>query len=192
MLASYAHTNRLEYPLKVEHGDRPDFVLRTPTKEIGIEITEAISSHQAAIDAYRESKRVQGPFPIKRHKPGDEQLRGKELQQASTNGEFGAPWSGDSVEREWSEAMQSCVSVKVKKSKNRGFTTYKQNWLLIYDNWSFPALEEKEALRMLSANLKTDSKGPFQIILIERPRRFLELGPGRNRMIEIIDIWGGA
>ena len=50
-LATIAGTDLVHFPLRVEPGNRPDLVLCSPTGRIGIELTEAISTDQARVDA---------------------------------------------------------------------------------------------------------------------------------------------
>ena len=50
-LATIAGSELLQFPVHVEPGDRPDLVLSVPAGLIGIELTEAISTDQARVDA---------------------------------------------------------------------------------------------------------------------------------------------
>jgi hypothetical protein len=42
LLSTLAHIDALDYPLSVQHKDKPDFVLEMNTNQYGIEITESI------------------------------------------------------------------------------------------------------------------------------------------------------
>ena len=44
--------NLLQFPLRVEHEDRPDLVLTMPPGQTGIEIIEAVHCDKAKVDAY--------------------------------------------------------------------------------------------------------------------------------------------
>ena len=50
--------NLLQFPLRVEHGDRPDLVLTMPPGQTGIEIIEAVHCDKAKVDAYSGHKRI--------------------------------------------------------------------------------------------------------------------------------------
>lgn len=48
-LSTYAETNLLEFPLEVVKRERPDFLLSLPSRQVGLEITEAIPHAWAGI-----------------------------------------------------------------------------------------------------------------------------------------------
>ncbi len=50
LLATYAETDLLDYPLQVKHKDRPDIILSMPSVCVGIEITEAVPENLARSD----------------------------------------------------------------------------------------------------------------------------------------------
>ena len=50
-LAALSETSLLDYPLRVEHGDRPDLVLSLPSGCTGIEIAEAVPETEAGVEA---------------------------------------------------------------------------------------------------------------------------------------------
>ena len=49
--------------------------------------------------------------------------------------------------------MLHFTTIKVAKATKPGFARYQKNWLLIYDNWSVPAVELKQASSMLQVEL---------------------------------------
>lgn len=49
-LATFAETGLLDFPLCVDHIDRPDIVLHLPSSSIGLEITEAVPKNWAHAD----------------------------------------------------------------------------------------------------------------------------------------------
>ena len=53
-LAAYAATDVLGYPLHLEKRERPDFLLRLPGSDFGIEVTEAVPPDWVWADARRE------------------------------------------------------------------------------------------------------------------------------------------
>ncbi len=193
LLATISDSEFLNFPIEVVHRDRPDFHIKQGSMNIGIEITEVISENDAAIDAYREHKNIDGPFLIKRHRPGDVRLTGTALRSAAASHKLGSVWAGDSVEREWVSAMQTFISTKVEKAKKPGFHLFSENWLLMYDNWSLPAVDYEAAAIMLYKSMKSDHFGPFQKIWIESSdeiRCFLRCG-GVVKMA-INNVWAGS
>lgn len=49
--------------------------------------------------------------------------------------------------------MLHFVKGKIETLAKEGFEKFKQNWLLIYDNWSLPALEREKAAQYLFPKL---------------------------------------
>ncbi len=52
--------------------------------------------------------------------------------------EMGGGWVGDSVEREWGNAMAWILDKKLGVTSKEGFGHFPENWLVLYDNWSLP------------------------------------------------------
>ncbi|MBK1675039.1 hypothetical protein CKO35_17530 [Ectothiorhodospira shaposhnikovii] len=96
---------QLSYPLELVRRERPDFLLKVSGREIGIEHTEAVPQNEAHKAVLRD--RVDGPevYFISRHQPGEPSKRAKHLIEEIKANHAGSGWEGDSVEREWSEAM---------------------------------------------------------------------------------------
>lgn len=189
LLASVADTGFLEFPMSLVHQDRPDFHIKHASQEIGIEITEVVPENDAAIDAYREHRDIDGPFFMKRHRPNDARLRGEELHSAATSRQSGDGWGGDSVEREWVAAMREFIVRKVAKSAKAGFRLFTENWLLMYDNWSLPALDRDMAAKMLFCSLSSTDFGPFQRIWIESGNQIWCISPAELHPLDINDLW---
>ena len=64
-LSTFADTRLIQYPCKIIHEDKPDFILIHSSQKIGIEVTEVVPQNRAAIDALREHKKLDGPFSFK-------------------------------------------------------------------------------------------------------------------------------
>jgi hypothetical protein len=99
--------------------------------------------------------KVDGPEVhfISHHQPGEPRKSAKELIEEIQVNHSGPGWEGDSVEREWSEAMLYFVKSKIETLAKDGFEKFKRNWLLIYDNWSLPALEREKAAQILLSKI---------------------------------------
>ena len=136
----------LSFPLEVIHRDRPDFLIRMPDREIGIEHVEAVSQNEAMIASLRE----QGYGPechfIRRSVPGEPLLTREQAIREIEADKPGPPWCGDSPEREWAEAIAYFVKQKLERMRKPSFQTFDENWLLVYDNWRVPAPDPNESL----------------------------------------------
>ncbi|MDH5728653.1 MAG: hypothetical protein OEZ58_06660 [Gammaproteobacteria bacterium] len=149
MLSALMGKDQLTYPLELIQRERPDFLLKGDEIQIGIEHTEAVPQNEAHKTVLRD--KVDGPDVhfILHHQPGEAKKPAKELIEEIQANQSGPGWEGDSVEREWSEAMLHFINRKIEASTREGFEKFEQNWLLIYDNWSLPALDREKARRFL-------------------------------------------
>lgn len=138
--------HELSYPIQVVHRDRPDFLLKTATHQIGIEVTEAVSENTASMDKLRESEPdladlkddgTQFYFPRKAVL-GEKKIYAPVLRDMIRAKDPGSGWIGNGA-KEWAEVMAHVVMSKVEKANKSGFESFTQNWLLIYDNWDEPA-----------------------------------------------------
>jgi len=180
----------LSYPLELIQRERPDFLLKARGVEIGIEHTEAVPQNEAHKTVLRD--KVNGPnvYFISRHQPGEAKKSAKELIEEIQADPSGPGWAGDSVEREWSEAMLHSVKGKIGTLAIEGFEKFKQNWLLIYDNWGLPALDRKKAAQFLLPKIIEadcfDSFSTVHIITGDFMYEFSNKGFVRH---EINDLW---
>jgi hypothetical protein len=188
-LASFSDSELLSFPLSLVHRDKPDFLLEFGQRKVGIEATEAVPENDAAIDAYRENKEIDGLFFLKRHLPGDAKLRGADLKQEASSDDPGNVWGGDSVEREWAGAMKSFVIGKVAKSKKPDFDLFEKNWLLMYDNWPLPALDQAVAVKKLFESITVEEYWPFENIFIECSSQFWALNRNGYYSRLINNLW---
>lgn len=190
MLSALLGKGQLSYPLELIQRERPDFLLKANGLEIGIEHTEAVSQNEAQQSFLRDKIGSPRAYPISRHQPGERIKTRKELIKEIKTNHFRTGWAGDSVERGWSDAMPHFVERKIKSFTNEYFEKFAQNWLLIYDNWSLPALDiegaEKFLLQKLSQSNCFDSFGSVYIITLHFVCEFSS--PGATRY-EINDLW---
>lgn len=184
-LSTISRTGLLRFPLRVEHADRPDFVLSGSDWRIGIELTEAISTDQARVQAEMERNR-NCEFRSVPHYRNSDQIRSSDEIRALAQGRSPAlPRMGDTVERNWVEAMSEIVAGKASKFFNSGFANHPVNWLLVYDNWQPVALlDEEAATTQLHRELSHGGWNcPFSKVFIQRPRTIWEFAPG-SRPVE--------
>ena len=170
-LATVAGTDLLQFPVRVEPGDRPDLVLSGPAETIGIELTEAISTNQARVDAMVEREGNSDPRPIPRYRICDPNRPQSEIRALALGQSRVFPRMGDSVERDWVEAMLHIVARKSAAFSKPGFAQHPSNWLLIYDNWR-PVAGLDEELATVWLDRKLTGSGwryPFCKLFVQRP-----------------------
>ena len=111
-LATIAGTDLLQFPVRVEPGDRPDLLLSGSAEQIGIELTEAISTDQAKVDVMVEREGGPDFRPIPRYRVFDPARSQSEIRALARGESQVLPRMGDSVERDWVEAMLHIVARK--------------------------------------------------------------------------------
>lgn len=189
-LATFAETGLLDFPLYVDHDDRPDIVLHLSSSSIGLEITEAVPTKWAHADAVSEENEYEIPIFLQRFKTGETSLSRNEIERIAKGESYGSAWEGNSVECEWAEVMLYFSAQKAKKFSHPEFKKYAQNWLLIYDNWPLPALDESSATQKLQGKLLSqDWALPFDKVFVERPRNIWEFSRQTCTSAAINDIW---
>lgn len=190
LLATYAETELMDYPLRVKHQDRPDIVLSTPTFRIGIEVTEAVPENWARADALAQHKGYDNLRHMERFRPGEPRRSRDEIYRLALGQSRGSIWIGDSVEREWAEVMIYFSLKKTQDYENPGFRKFQKNWLVIYDNWPLPAVEEDKAASLFHQRLLNLSELlPFKKIFVECPKTFWEFKLNSYSCRAINDLW---
>jgi len=188
-LATFANTELMRYPLELTTGERPDFVLARAGDQAGIEATEAIHVDHARIDALRNMKGDTEPRLYQRIRAGEPPKSLAEIE-AIARGEVDSPgWDGDSVERDWADAMQLVIRRKGERFEQSGFRKFSENWLLIYDNWELPFLDRDEAALKLSAHLKLNSEATlFNRVFIETGNLIFEYQGASHTRLPLNDL----
>lgn len=190
MLSSLLEKDQLSYPIELIHRERPDFLIKANGVLIGIEHTEAVPQNEAHKTVLRD--KVGGPDVhfISHHQPGEPKKPAKKLIEEIQANHSGSGWAGDSVEREWSEAMLHFVKGKIETLVKDGFEKFNQNWLLIYDNWSLPALDrEKAAQFLLPKVIDSNSFDNFDRVYIITGNLVFEFSNTGVEEHKINDLW---
>ena len=81
---------------------------------------------------------------------------------------------------------------KKKKIEKPGFIACDENWLVIYDSWNAPGLNEAKAAQHFFQRLFTLPEPlPFQRIFVECEKTFWHFTDGGFSMSPINDLWKG-
>lgn len=167
-LATYAETGLLQYPLRLEKRERPDFLLQLPRANIGIEVTEAVPPDWARAGARREKLDCENFVFLQRFRPGEPRRSKDEIHSIARGAGAGDGWAGDAPEREWAEAMAYFASRKAEKLQSPGYKRFSVDWLLIYDNWPLPAVDyQKAAAHFVQRLHALEQPLPFERLFIE-------------------------
>lgn len=164
------------FPVEVFRRERPDFFLKCGLLEIGLEVTEAISPNLAkerVLRADGHGPNAYSPLPVSVHDPVKKTC---EILEEILADEIGDGWCGDSVERNWAEAIAYFIKKKVENSRKPGYSLYGDDRLVIYDNWNAPVLNHQEALPHLRAHLVHGNVwSAFRRIYVINGRKLLEM-----------------
>lgn len=155
LLATLADT--LAFPLSLFHRDRPDFQLRLPGRDVGIEHQEVVSQNDAYLSFLRDQGHGAEVHFVRRARIDEPQMTRAEAlayldaEKADPMAHAGNGWAGDSVEKEWAKAMVHFALRKVERVAQPGFEALDERWLLLYDNWPQAGLHPDKAARYLGA-----------------------------------------
>lgn len=146
------------FPLSILRRERPDFLLQLNGKEVGLEHTEAIHINMAkerSIRADGIGPNVYSPTPTWYD---DAPLSSGEITERIVADRDGDGWAGDSVERNWADAMKNFIAKKTASATKTGYELYKYNRLMIYDNWAPAGLRLSNAVELLESHLRIDGQ----------------------------------
>lgn len=190
LLSTLFKENSVTYPVSLVHRDKPDFLLYLSQKRIGIEHTEAVPQNEAQKAFLREKGHGPDVYFISRYKPGESEKKAKRLIKEIEADEAGDGWVGDSVEREWAEAINHFVLEKQVKIAKDGFERYDENWLLVYDNWELPVVNREKASRILHpVLLDSGAFEDFNLIFVMSDKYLVEFSSVGDTLHEVNDLW---
>lgn len=185
--------NRLAYPLQAQGSDRPDYLVSLPSGTVGIEITKAVPTSIAWVNARRNEEDHEKPIMSERFLPG-EPLRSKdEINLIAQGGNAGSAWASDAAERQFAEVMIHFALQKKEKFGKKGYAICNKNWLVIYKHWSLPGLNEARGAVYLSRKLsELNEPLPFEKIFVECSKTFWEFSGSSATCLKINDLWNGS
>ena len=192
LLSTLANQNQLTYPLQLIHDDRPDFLIKFTSEQVGIEFTEARNRNQAHYQAIlnREfSEKIYSPSLFQLGKP--EMSKDGMLADLKQDLLFGPPLTGDKPERDWVEYIKNTVEAKLLGLAKPEFRKFDQNWLLIYVAIPFTNVDIDVALTYLGPCLPKifAFNMTFDTIYIEHVNQIIKICPSELIKMEINEIW---
>jgi len=135
--------------------------------EVGIEHTEAVPENVAWADSLREKGLGPDVYFTPHATPGESLKTANELRHEIEADEPDSGWCGDSPEREWAAAIAHDVNKKITKATADGFVRCPANWLIVYDNWPLPVIDNSKAASYLALLLaEMDAFSVFDAIFV--------------------------
>lgn len=189
LLATLA--NNFQYPLKIRHQDRPDFLLHSGDNKIGIEVTEAVSEEWAATDVMAEAMGIEHTLFMDHFKRGTPKRTAKERKELIKNQPLSEGWGSSSLSEEWILWAIDRIETKTEDLKKPGFNLYEFNWLLVYDNLFLAFADIRELAKSLSSGLRSYwcSEYRYNQIFIESGNQLVHLKPEGWNCKAINDLW---
>jgi hypothetical protein len=139
LLATMARTDRLSFPLQVVHSEKPDFILRMPTGQVGVECVEAVPTEHYEIEVLREKLYPDALNFGQRFQPGKENFTRAEWQAIAKGDLAGPPWMPSAAKKNWIAAiMQWVIAGKTAKLRKGNYSMNSTTWLLVQDEWPNP------------------------------------------------------
>lgn len=180
------------YPIKVIHQDRPDFLLYSENRKIGIEVSEAVSEEEAAVDALAEKMGIRKVLFMDSFRRGTLKRTAKERRELLENPPMGDGFGDGGLSKDWLLSILDNIQAKTTSMRKPGFKLYNFNYLSIYDNLTNFA-DIRELGNELFSKLKNywHNEIRYDLIFIESGNQLICLEPNKWNCQEINDIWRG-
>jgi hypothetical protein len=192
LLSTLGHIDALDYPLSVQHKDKPDFILEMNKNQIGIEITESIPSDYAKCCAMAERENPKAVIDMSLFKWGSPQKTTEVLRAIIKSSKLtGDGWAGHCAEVEWAQHINDAVSTKLGKLNNSGYEEFPEYWLYIYDNLPLPNVHATRATEILLSEYSDTWKNgkEFSRIFIERGPIIIDISNSAATNHVLVDLW---
>lgn len=191
LLATLAKHKKLEFPIQLTKRERPDFLLVSGERRIGIEVTEAVNSEYARATTLPEADIEGAIIDPSLFKWGTGRRKLNELRSIVSQKKLTGPgWEGTSVESEYAEAIFDVITLKTKKLQANGFERFDESWLAVYCNMVLPALELKDANKFfVEKSINYWKEDGFSAVFVEEGENIISYSRDRIEVIQLIDIW---
>lgn len=192
LLAAIAESEWISYPLQLQKRERPDFLLHVNSSFVGIEVTEVIPPDWARVDVRRSELAEDHVILLQRFRPGEPSRSFDEIDRIARGQSESDGWSGDSPEREWAAAMLYSLERKVETAKKPGFQLFDKNWILMYDNWPLPAVDEpKAAAYLMQRIVERRTLLPLDVFFVECEHIIWRFDSDGYAAYPIPNLWNG-
>jgi len=188
LLAAVSESSWLQYPVNLGKRERPDYLLAEKSSFTGIEITEAVPPDWARVDVRRKVLGEQ-MLLLQRFRPDEPRRSSAEIDRIASGTARSDGWAGDSPEREWAAAMLHTFMRKIEVARKPGFQLFDRNWVLIYDNWPLPGVEDPKAAAYLMQQLEATALTPFDAFFVESGKAIWSFSADGYRSHPIPELW---
>lgn len=186
LLATIA--TELKYPFALAHEDRPDFVLKFPASQTGIEHTEVIPENVARASFLREKGYGPSVHFLPRAIFGERRKSAQELKSEILRDEPSGGWYGNAPERETASAIVGFAQHKSVAAQKRGYRRFDANWLLMYNNWPAPAVDFGEAIAIAhKAMVAQGCFDTFDRVYVVGSSELAVTDASRTQIIKLVD-----
>lgn len=187
-LAAIAESDWIKYPVKLGKRERPDYLLTDESSLTGIEITEAVPPDWVRVDVAR-NELGERMVMLQRFRPGEPRRSRDEIDRMASGSARSEGWAGDSPEREWATAMLHTFGRKIEVAAKPGFQLFDRNWVLIYDNWPLPGVDDSKAAAHATRQLGSTSLAPFDAFFVETEKEIWCFNADGSRSLPIPELW---
>lgn len=192
LFATLGWERKLEYPLRAEKSERPDYVLSiSGSPAIGIEVSEVVNTDLVRAMMLPEAQETDSIVDASLFRWRDQPKALEELREIASRKKLSGPgWDGLQPEREFADAISDRVGSKTDKLNEDTYTRLGEDWLLLYENLSLPALDLPIATSYLGLSLG-NYWGPnsFNRVFVESGPQIVEFSQSRITMYEICNLW---
>ena len=132
LLRLFDNTDGLDLPVCVEHRDKPDFILSTRSRKIGLETTSFTDEEVMRADHLHFTRFPSACITTTGLRDGASRRSSKEISEAMFS--WDGPWESvaDGAEHVARKIFES-IRLKRQKFHSPGFDKFDQNWLLLTD-----------------------------------------------------------
>lgn len=171
----------IKLPFELIKRERPDFIIKSGGKIFGVELMEAINSDYARIKALQAKLCDNSTIDTSHFKWKNAKLSLDQLRAILNDDHLTGPvWSGNSVEKEFSQSIYDCLNLKHNLLKN-GYERFDDDYLLIYHNTPSPLLNFNIAVNLTEDLLKSYwSKDGFDMVFILKNNHLISLSIERT------------
>lgn len=142
LVASLATSEILKLPITVELSDRPDIIIHSGDRDIGVELIELIPPAYAQSVAIANKEFPEAIVDRSVFGWGTTWTSTEIRQYLEQEGQHlsGDGWTGDAVEREWAAAVRNAIDKKTERLNSTGFRHFSENWLGTYASSPGPCI----------------------------------------------------